>query len=184
MKRLLDPAPSARVIPADSVRTISARLLLAMALIAGSAGAAPPQDIRAPVIALYKMFAWEALSSDETFGNGVTGQSAAQLAEFFDPSLTSLLVRDRACQTKRREMCKLDFDILFDAQDPRVTDLTIVAVKYGEVVVMFKDPVTEIATHIRYVVRRGSRGWRITDVVYEGEKRHSLRTMLSQPMVE
>lgn len=182
MKRLFDPAPSARPITADSVRTISARLLLATALIAGSAGAAPPQEIRAPVIALYKMFAWEALSSGETFGGGVTGQSAAQLAEFFDPSLTGLLIQDRACQKKRREICKLDFDILFDAQDPRVTDLTIVAVKNGEVAVTFKDPVTDISTHIRYVVRRGSRGWRITDVVYEGKKRVSLRAMLAHPV--
>lgn len=51
-------------------------LALSSVMIASPAQEALDRDMRAPVAALYKVFAREALSNDAAFGSGLSGQSS------------------------------------------------------------------------------------------------------------
>ena len=158
----------------------SSVLFLFGALLNGAPALAGPPEIIAPVAALYRNFAWEALSSDsEVFGGLLASQSASSLSRFFDARLVQMIREDNACQLRTKEICKLDFDILFDSQDPRVIDLSIAAVSSHVVEVTFKDPVTEEKTQISYTLAKQANGWRITDVVYTKHPQRSLRTLLA-----
>jgi hypothetical protein len=144
------------------------------------ASAAAPNGMLAPVTTMYRTFAWEALSSDtDLFGNGLAAQPAGALAQYFEPQLAKMIADDAACQRRTQAFCKLDFDILFDSQDPRIVDLSIEAGPSNTVYVSFKDPVTDKETRITYMVGRGANGWRINDVVYAKEKALSLRALFS-----
>jgi Protein of unknown function (DUF3828) len=166
----------------SSTAVKSARVCALLAFVSFCNGTAlgAEQDMRAPVVAVYKNFAWQALADDEPlFGGGLADQPRATLSRFFEPRLAALLTSDAQCRRQRQEICRIDFDILFDAQDVRVADLSITAAGGNKVTVSFKDPVTGSETLIDYAVRRGAEGWRIDDIVYRQGERRSLRALLS-----
>lgn len=157
---------------------IGCLIALSTALLSGAACAEGPTGPIAPVVAMYRQFAWEALSSDtEAFGNGLASQSAHTLSQYFDPRLAKRIADDGACQRKAQAFCKIDFDILFDSQDPQVVDLSIEAGPSNTVDVRFKDPVTASETRITYTVSRQGSGWRISDAIYVKGSRRSLRSI-------
>jgi hypothetical protein len=96
------------------------------------------------------------------------------------PALADLLLKDAACQTRSRGICNLDFDLLFDSQDPRVTDLDVTTTSPGRVSVVYKDPVDEKKTQIDFEIARVGRAWKITDVVYKRPDKVSLKQVLSR----
>ena len=154
--------------------------VISSALIWNPASAAAPDVKIAPVAAMYRDFAWKALSSDtEVFGRSLAGQSARTLSKYFAPRLAKLIADDAACQRRTRELCNLDFDILFDSQDPQVVDLSIAEGPSNTVEVRFKDPVSSKETLIRYTVLRHAAAWRINDVVYMTDGQRKLRALLS-----
>src|SRR5450830_644774 len=158
-------------------------MMLTALLVALPAYPASAQDVRAPVAALYKAFAWQALSDDnKLFGETLVDQPAATLSQYFDPTLTRLLADDAACQRRTQEICHLDFDILFDSQDPQVTDLTIAIATPNTVEVRFKDPVSDAETLITFTVAKQAQGWRISDVSYRKQSNKTLRKLLGQPL--
>lgn len=164
------------------IKTICSLAVLAATLSAGSICAATADSTLAPVAKMYRTFAWEALSNEsDLFGSGLAEQSAAALSQYFDVKLAKMIADDAACQRRTQAFCKLDFDILFASQDPRIVDLSIAAGAANTVNVKFKDPVTDKETLIAYTVVRGTGGWRISDVAYENAGGKSLRTMLSEP---
>ena len=157
--------------------------MLTSLIIALSAHAAPAQDMRAPVTSLYKAFAWQALSeNNKLFGDALMDQPAATLSQYFEPTLSRLIADDAACQRRTHEICHLDFDILFDSQDPRVTDLTIAVASHNTVEVRYKDPVSDAETLITFTVAKQAAGWRISDVSYAKQGSKTLRKLLSQPL--
>lgn len=144
---------------------------------------AAPNNILAPVAAMYRNFAWEALTNDsELFGSGLVNQPATVLSRYFDPQLSKMIADDAACQRRTESFCKIDFDILFDSQEPRIVDLTIASGAPGTVDVRFKDPVTDKQTLITYTVARQTAGWRISDVTYTRDGRRPLRALLAVPL--
>lgn len=170
------------VIQNAPVLRVAARALtlLVMAMAVSPPGIAAARDLRAPVVAMYRNFAWEALSSDtDLFGPSLVNQSARTLSAYFEPRLAKMIAEDSACQERTQAFCKLDFDLLFDSQDPPLVDLRIAAGPSNTVEVRFTDPVTQKETLIVYSIARQSNTWRITDASYRG--RRSLRTLLSAP---
>lgn len=162
-------------------RYVSTMLVLLVAHGAGLPAIAAPQAAITPVAALYRNFAWAAISSDSAlFGGDILSQPATTLARFFDPALVKAIRNDSACQSRTKGICKLDFDILFDSQDPRAVDLTIVATASNAVDVKFKDPVTDKETRITYVLKRLDNEWRITDILYTQHSHRSLRAVLAE----
>lgn len=161
-----------------AVNKVCRVIVLSTALLSGIACAEGPRGPIAPVAAMYRHFAWEALSSDtEAFGNGLAAQSARALSQYFEPRLAKMIADDAACQSRTQAFCKLDFDILFDSQDPQVVDLSIAAGPSNTVDVRFKDPVTADETRITYTVSRQASGWRISNATYVKGSRRSLRSI-------
>lgn len=142
---------------------------------------AAPVNAEAKVVAhLYKDFGWQAFAStqDELFGEGLEQQRKDVLARYFSPQLVELLIKDAECEARERGLCRLDFDILFDLQDPVVTDLAVRSVAPGKVQVRFKNPVDGEVTAIDFLVAQVAGQWRIVDVLYGPKPQRSLKQVL------
>lgn len=147
----------------------------------GTALAATTDGEAAVVAKLYKDFAWQALASQhDLFGDDVAHQGKVTLEQYFAPALADLMVKDAACQIRSQGICNLDFDLLFDSQDPRVTDLEVRTTSPGHVAVVYKDPVDGKTMRIDFDVVRVSRTWKIADVIYSRRDKVSLKRVLSQ----
>lgn len=133
------------------------------------------------VAKLYKDFAWQAMASQaDLFGEDLAHQRKATLEKYFAPALARLLLEDASCQVKHQGICNLDFDLLFNSQDPRVADLEITMASPGKVSVSFKDPVDEKQTHIDFRVAQVAGAWKITDIIYRQPQELSLKRVLSR----
>jgi hypothetical protein len=161
-------------------------LIGAAAVVAGWCDAAPAArtDGEAAVVAkLYKDFAWQAVASQaDLFGDDLSHQNKGTLEKYFAPELADLLVKDAACQVRYQGICNLDFDLLFDSQDPRVTDLDVETTSPGHVSIVYKDPVDDRKTRIDFDMARVAGNWKIKDVIYRSPDKVSLKTLLSRPM--
>lgn len=167
-----------------AVKRLGMSIVAAMALgWAGIACAAKAETETAVVARLYKDFAWQAMATQTgLFGKDLAHQDKSTLNKYFAPALTGLLLEDAACQARQQGICKVDFDLLFDSQDPRVTDLDIAAVGPGRVSVVFKDPVSDEATRLDFEVTKTAGTWRISDIVYKKPGAVSLKKVLSQKL--
>lgn len=137
------------------------------------ATAAPASTELALVAHLYKDFGWQAFAvQHDLFGNGVAQQSRDVLGRYFNADLVRLISEDAVCQARERGLCRLDFDILFDSQDPVVTDLELKTLAAGKVQVRFRNPVNGETSVIEYKLTRAEGQWRIVDVAYglQGER--------------
>jgi len=139
-----------------------------------------PVSAEAQVVAhLYRDFSWQAFATQgELFGESLEQQRKEVLARYFSGQLVELLIKDADCQTRERGLCRLDFDILFDSQDPVVTDLKVEVLAPGKVQVRFTNPVNGEKTAIRFVVARADAQWRIVDVLYGAKLERSLKQIL------
>jgi hypothetical protein len=146
----------------------------------GTVLAAKVDNEAAVVAKLYKDFAWQAIASQDLFGDDLSHQNKSTLEKYFAPTLADLLVKDAVCQVRSRGICKLDFDLLFDSQDPRVTDLEVTTTSPGRVSVVYKDPVNDKTTRIDFEVARVAGSWRIMDVVYRRPDKMSLKQVLTR----
>ncbi|MGI5010418.1 MAG: DUF3828 domain-containing protein [Janthinobacterium lividum] len=145
----------------------------------GTAAAAKVETEAGVVAKLYKDFAWQAIGGQtDLFGNVLANQSRSTLEKYFTPSLADLLVKDAACQVKYQGICNLEVDLLFDSQDPRVTDLQVATIAPGRVSVAFKDPANDETTKIEFVVAQVAGKWKIADIIYKRDG-WSLKKVLS-----
>jgi hypothetical protein len=162
-----------------SRRYVQIVLLATAAIWTSPAVAATAQDAVSLVARLYKDFAWQAIVSQPgLFGEDLSHQPKPVLERYFDAPLASLLANDAACQARVQGICNLDFDLLFDSQDPSVIDLEIKALAAGAVSVEFKNPISNQKTKISFRVATVSGNWKITDVFYHRSGGISLKTIL------
>ncbi len=159
-------------------------LLLAACVGIGPAEAAehaPSADAATTVVKLYRDYAWEAVIDEPgADGQDLFSQPASVLGRYFSPSLIALILRDRDCQQRTHELCRLDYAPLWDSQDPGATELKISQTKDpAKVAVDFTYPGDSEHMHIVYVLERTHDGWRITDI--QG-KSAGLRKVLQEPM--
>ena len=170
----------------SSIAAKRVSIIVSSALAIGWSGpvfAAKVNNEAAVVARLYKDFAWQAVASQaDLFGEDLSHQSKSTLEKYFAPALADLLVKDAACQMKSQGICNLDFDLLFDSQDPRVTDLDVSTTSPGKVSVVYKDPVDDKATRIDFDVARVDGAWKITDVIYNRPEQVSLKRVLSRKL--
>ena len=168
---------------AIAMKRIALMASLALALgTAGAAGAAKPESEAAVVARLYKDFAWQAIASQpDLFGQDVTHQPKATLERYFSPTLAALLVQNAACEVKSQEICNLESDILFDSQDPSITDLEVKKLASGKVSVAFTDPVSNKRTRIAFHLSQVAGKWRIADINYGNDRPSLLKTLRQIP---
>ncbi len=86
--------------------------------------------------------------------------------DFFTPDLSALIARE--AETEPGLVGRLDFDPLFDSQDPDARHLVVEPIKMAadgqraEVRAVFEDG--GVRTVVRFELRRGEDGWRISDI--------------------
>jgi hypothetical protein len=132
------------------------------------------------VAQLYKDFAWEA-AAGHTEKPGLIEQPRAVLSRYFDDGLTSLILADRACVERTKEVCRLDFSPIWDSQDPAASGLKVSATKDPSIVkVSFRDSGSGDVTELTYRMVKTKAGWRVHDIAYKSHE--SLLTLLRAKM--
>ncbi len=120
------------------------------------------------VVDLYKAFSWEALIESPAYaGRGFEELPRPTLERFLAPQLAASLVADNACKERTREVCKLNFKVLWASQDPDAHTLRVEQGKELNVVlVRYVYPSTNKEIQIKYDLVATSRGPRIKDIRY------------------
>lgn len=123
---------------------VTAIALLTLLLLQGGTGAnasSDKTDLTNLVSGLYKKYAWVVIFSPSPLTDTapLAQASRKELQEFFVPDLAKAIWDDTQCMDKRQEICALNFDILFDSQDPSASGLTVQAGgEESEVLVCFE----------------------------------------------
>lgn len=130
------------------------------------------------VSGMYARYAWVAVYSTASPPNAVPLALAnrAELQATFVPDLAKAIWEDAQCAAKRGEICTLDFDILFDSQDPSASELTVQDDAQGAGVrACFKvaDGARKCLSFVGASVHGAAR---VADIVYPGQR--SLRHLL------
>lgn len=157
------------------------RAALLLTLLPGLAGAAPHDAEVAAVRALYARYAEEA-AIDDTLSPTLASAAPAVLRRHLTEPLTRLLLRDRACQQRTREICRLDFAPLWDSQDPAGTSVRLHWDAGQKRVVAELRRGDGSARALAYSLVKQKDGWRIDDIDF-GVGRPSLRQLLCAPEV-
>ena len=118
-------------------------------------------------------------------GNDVPVQEAsiAVLEKYFRPDLARALVQDRKCVEASKEICRIDFHVLFDSQDPDFKAPLVIerTLSPGKVRACFGSTTVDRRC-ISYLGRRFAGQVRVADVIYASGG--SLRAILGLPPLE
>ena len=156
-------------------------VMITLLLLQGGAGAntsSDKTDLTNLVSGLYKKYAWVVLFSPSPLTDSapLTHASYKELQEFFVPDLAKAIWNDTQCKVKRGETGVLDFDILFDSQDPSASGLTVQSGgKESEAVVCF-EVYSGDRKCLLYIGKRFNDAFLIYDIRYPAQP--SLREML------
>jgi hypothetical protein len=129
---------------------------------------------------LYRDFAWEAEAQQSTRrATSFIEQSKRELERYLEPQLTDLLLADRACVARTKQICRLDFAPLWSSQDPGATNLQVKqGTRQGTVGVSFVYPGNGQRIRLQYEIAETAAGSRIFDIRYESGS--SLRSILQR----
>ena len=132
-----------------------------------SASASPSQPRAAEtIVSLYKAYAWEAvIEQPDESSAGLFQQPRSTLEKYFSTHLAALILRDRQCQVRTGEVCRLDFSPIWASQDPQATELEVIPTRNPSVVsVQFHYPGTNKTIKLIYTLSKTANGWRISDI--------------------
>jgi hypothetical protein len=170
------------MISSSAIHKFQAFLALCMlACVPCVASAAPdPTSAKGVVERLYQDYAWVVLFQDSDFVR-LADQPEKVLSQYFSPSLSGLVIADHQCVEKTKDICKLDFDPLYDSQDSAgAHDLHVDAMSQAnEVQVRFSPRWGSTAVkQLQFKMVKTSAGWRIDDIDYPDHE--SFRSILQQ----
>jgi hypothetical protein len=134
-----------------------------------SSGPLRAQETGVALVAqLYREFAWEVVVEEPMWrGHAFIEQPRVALARYLDSSLTTLLLADRECERRTQGICNLDFDPIWDSQDPGATGLKVTGTRDPTVVsVRFRQFPTGNEVALSFHVVHTQAGWRVHDVRY------------------
>ncbi|HET7451957.1 MAG TPA: hypothetical protein VFL12_04410 [Thermoanaerobaculia bacterium] len=88
----------------------------------------------------------------------------SDLSKYCDAGLTDLLLKDCACSKRTHEVCKLDWDPFYDAQDFDASEPNPRIRRLGDSST-FEVAITNIGeTKLVYEMSRTKTGWRISNI--------------------
>lgn len=120
---------------------------------------------------LYKNFP----SNDSLNVQNINGQCKKTLDKYFDITLTNLLLNDTECSARTGMICKLDFDVIYDSQDPDRVSVHITPTKKGADVILNYGENGK--RNLIYFLSKKHGIFRINDIFYQEENR-SLKEIL------
>jgi hypothetical protein len=116
---------------------------------------------------LYQEFAWETvIDSPDIRSRGFLDQSKQSLLRYLTPSLTSLILRDRAFAIKTHTAGRLDFQPIWNSQDVIGTTLRISPSSYKNLITVSLNRCGR-ESEITYLLVSTKNGWRIADILYD-----------------
>lgn len=138
-------------------------------------------DALATVTALYQQIGWQAsVTSPAEVGTPLLARSEAELGRLFSPALARLLVDDRRCTQRRQQVCGLDFDPLWDSQDPLGMSASLApGAKPDQVKVVLSPPSGQPRAPMVVQLLQVNGAWRVDDIRYPGQ-RPSLKALLQR----
>jgi hypothetical protein len=127
----------------------------------------------AAVTALYRDIAWQAvISKPQNAGPGLLDQGKEQIGKYFDATLTDMIIADKKCTAKGQGICGLDFDPLWNSQDPVGASVAITqGAKPDEVLVTLAYASAKNRKPMVFQMVQAGGGWRISDIRFPGEKK-------------
>ena len=159
-------------------------LILLFALTSSVGFASVSSGVRADVNvvrSLYDEFAGEAVLEDPGTQRPLLDQSRAVLLRYFTPEMSMLLLRDRACAVRTREICNLDFLPIWDSQDPSGATVKMLGESaLGSVRATIGYPNGE-KRELVFRLARTSSGWRIADIVYTRNRQTLSHILKAKP---
>lgn len=163
---------------------LSLLVMLTVPFDAAMAGDASP-SCAGVVYKLYKDYAWQAVLHYSDQWKDVTGPQLADqpydvLNQYFDDTLSSLIVNDATISSDNGEVGVLEFDPIFSSQDPAASDLEIKRVDDDTIGVTFVYPSSSDKVYIEYKTIVNGNGCRIHDIIYHNPARFSLRDILGK----
>jgi hypothetical protein len=138
-----------------------------------------PDSAKAAVERLYHDEAWV---TTERLPKGIDVFSASPevMATYLDTSLVRAILVDRACQRRVGGECNLDFDPVWDSQDPSGSTVRVAATPSPLVVrASIHHVYRDRTTVVTYRMRHTPAGWRIADMGGRGWP--SLLRLLNRP---
>lgn len=170
------------MISGSAIHKIQALLVLfVLACVSCPASVAgDPASAKGVVEKLYHDYAWVVLFQDSDFVR-LVDQPEKVLLQYFSPSLSGLVIADRQCVEKTKDICKLDFDPLYDSQDSAgAHDLLVDPTSSANEVQVRFSPRWGSAEvkQLQFKMVKTSVGWRIDDIGYPDQE--SLRAVLQQ----
>lgn len=133
---------------------------------------------KALVTQLYTAYDWETKSEHASNRRTLLEESREVLAQYFDHKLMGLILKDRACVNKTKEICNLDFSPIWASQDPSVPKkLSISSTDNAEIVRVEIRYEGQKPLKLTYHVVETKAGLRISDIEYSDS---SLLKILSQ----
>lgn len=128
---------------------------------------------------LYRDYAWVILFDSPDMVK-LADQPQQELSKYFTPPLADLINKDHECARKTKDICNIDFDPIYDSQDPDgAHQLRIESEGVDMVNVTFlRRWSSPDVAELQFKMVRTSTGWRIDDIYYKGHE--SLRAILQQ----
>jgi hypothetical protein len=164
-------------VPGSLCMTLSS-VLLGSLLLAASVAYPSDADERAAIVAkLYRDYAWEVVVFEPHFPPFID-QPKEVLEQYLTPEMAALILKDRECLKRTRELCWIESPPLWVGNDPGAQDLTVTAGQGNEVAVRFTYPGSNKNFELRYRVVRIRAKWLIDDILFEGS---SLKEHLKKP---
>lgn len=118
------------------------------------AKAGGPEEV---VRTLYKQYPFE---GDKVIKN----EPKEVLEKFLDGNLTALLLKNRECEIREEGLCNISFDVMYAAQDAKITNFRVCAMDSANTVrVQFRN--FGKATVVKYKMTNTEAGWRISDIL-------------------
>lgn len=161
-----------------SLFTLAALVMVLLCPMVHAVSGAEKTALVTVVSDLYGRYAWVAVFSTKPPPDAVPLAQASrkELGSIFVPELAQAIWEDAQCAQKLHEICTVDFDLLFDSQDPSASDLTVQAGERGTTALAcFKDAagVRRCLTFVGAVVGGSTK---VMDIVYPDQR--SLRALL------
>jgi hypothetical protein len=149
----------------------------------GRSVASPPSELTplAIVHKIYTEYAWETLEEYPPDKAPLFVAPPAVLRQYFDSAFTQAILADRACAVRTQGECNLDFDPVWDSQDPSESTVRVVATRDPTVIeARIHHAFEDVTTVMTYHFRRTRAGWRIYDM--RGNRLGSVLRRLQRPV--
>ena len=130
---------------------------------------------------MYEEYSWETKDSGSPGKKPLFSAPAAELQRFFDARLTKAILADRACEARVQGECNLDFDPMWNSQDPGGVTVQVVSTRDSMVVqARLHYPYDKETRVVTYRMRNTPAGLRIADM--SAPRWPSLLELLQQPV--